>query len=164
MIWTVASQRLWFSKPPVTSGDHGPAQRYQLRNSQSHIRMFSCSITPHVRRRWAVICWAAESGRERQWCCTAGVVMLKGHCLKVLAQLQHRDEAQAYHKAQWARQSFLPCDLTQHTVLHVTLTGSSGVCTYIKLKSLRILKNMVFGFNSKGRQQFCPQTSICTYI
>lgn len=55
----------------------------------------SWSIAPHVRRSWTTICWAAEPGREAPWYRTAGVVMLKGRCLKVLAQLQPRAEAQA---------------------------------------------------------------------
>lgn len=55
----------------------------------------SWSIAPHVRCSWTTICWAAEAGREAPWYRTAGVVMLKGRCLKVLAQLQPRAEAQA---------------------------------------------------------------------
>lgn len=34
-------------------------------------------------------------------------------------QLQPRAEAQGYQKAQQSRQPFLPCDLSQHTSLHV---------------------------------------------
>lgn len=55
----------------------------------------SWSIAPHVRCSWTTICWAAEPGREAPWYRTAGAVMLKGRCLKVLAQLQPRAEAQA---------------------------------------------------------------------
>lgn len=58
-------------------------------------------------------------GREVQWYHTAGAVMLKRHCLEVLIQLWSRAEAQSYQKAKGSRQPFLPCDLSQHTSLHV---------------------------------------------
>lgn len=83
------------------------------------------ALSPHMSD--AAELWSAEqlsSGRgETQGYRTAGAMVLKGHCWKVLAQLQHRVEAQTDHKVQRSRETFLPCDFMQHTASHVSTYG-----------------------------------------
>lgn len=157
MIWTAASQRLGFSKLPVTSGDHSSLQRYHhLMNARSTLQSFSCSITPHVSSSWTVICWAAGWGGK-----CSGTTQQERWCSKDTAWRYFSAAAQSWSPrlpespakqtaipAMWFKPAHIPACLNSQEVQVPALTSSLK-------NSFESLKNMVYGFNHEEKQQLC---------
>lgn len=166
MIWILALQRLRFSKLSMTSGDHHSPQRYHhLMNSQSCVIIFfllyhpTCQmqlnydlLSSWVREGSAMVLHSRSNDAQR--------TLLEGTCPAAMQSwspnLPQSPVNQIAIPAMWFNPVHGLACLNLQEVQVSALTSSLK-------RSLKSLKNMVFSFNCKEKQWFCPHASICTY-
>lgn len=159
-------QRLRFSKLSMTSGDHHSPQRYHhLMNSQSCVIIFfllyhpTCQmqlnydlLSSWVREGSAMVLHSRSNDAQR--------TLLEGTCPAAMQSwspnLPQSPANQIAIPAMWFNPAHSLACLNLQEVQVSALTSSLK-------RSLKSLKNMVFSFNCKEKQWFCPHASICMY-
>lgn len=165
-LWTLASQRLRFSKLSMTSGDHRSPQRYHyLINSQSRLIIFFLLYHPICQMQLnydLLSSWVQSGGKHNGSSRSNGAqrTLLEGSCPDATQSgspnLPQNAVEQRDIPAVWLNPAHGLTCLNVWEVQVFALTSSLK-------SSLKSLKNTVFGFNSKEEQRFCPHPSIDTY-